>query len=266
MLGKYHKVILSCLFWATVLALNSFYPTNAGVKTAGPVVPFIPLIAAAVGTGGALYAQNKARQQQNDMMKKQEAAVGPSMEAGKGFLEQSKGAFGPALNYYAGMLSNPREATAPEQNRIGTLYQGQAANVRNQFARGGYGASAAESLRGQQRAANEGVIQNARPMAAGAMANMGGALGQLGFQGMGLGSGILGNVFNQGLEARRMNFNQGAALGSGLYNAYNSYLMNRATQQPGNSGGGGSSTYNPSGLYGDGSGGNQPGAPGVTIF
>lgn len=231
MLGKFHKVILSCLFWATVLALNSFYPTNAGVKTAGPVVPFIPLIAAAVGTGGALYAQNKARQQQDDLMKQQKAAAGPSMELGKGFLEQSKEAFSPAMSYYTGLLNNPREATAPEQNRIGTLYQGQANTVRNQYPRGGYGPSAAENMRSQYRAANEGVIQNARPQAAGALANMGGALGQLGFQGYGLGSGILGNVFNQGLAARQMSFNQGAALGQGLYNAYNSYLLNRASQQ-----------------------------------
>lgn len=207
------------------------------------VVPFIPLIAAAVGTGGALYAQNRAGKQQRELLQQQQGVGKETMAQGRQFLGQAQQAFGPALGYYSSILADPRSATAPEQNRIGTLYQGQAQTARNQFQRGGYGPSQAEAVRGQQRAANEEVIQRGRPMAAGALANIGGGLGQLGMQGFGLGSGIMGNVFNQGLMARQQSFNEGSAMGQGLFNAYNQYLMGRATQAPASSNTGGNSGF-----------------------
>lgn len=199
------------------------------------VIPFIPLIAAAVGTGGALYASNKANQQAKNQQKQQQALANQAQQSSQGFMQQGQQALGPALNYYTGMLNNPREATAPEQNRISSLYAGQAANVRNQSPRGGYGPSAAGNLRNQQNAAQEGVIQQGRPAAASALSNLGMGLSGLGYQGSGQSAGILGNVFNQGLASREQQFNQGSQLGSGLFNAYQGYLLSRSLNGPGNS-------------------------------
>ena len=199
------------------------------------VIPFIPLIAAAVGTAGSMYSQNKARQQQSNLTKQQQALAGQIAPGANNFLQQGQQAIGPALNYYTGVLNNPREATAPEQNRISSLYAGQAANVRNQTPRGGYGPSAAGNLRNQEMGAQEGVIQQGRPMAAGALSQMGTNLSSLGYQGYGLGANILGNVFNQGLASREQQFNQGSQLGSGLFNAYQGYLLSRSLQNPGTS-------------------------------
>lgn len=199
------------------------------------VIPFIPLIAAAVGTGGAMYAANKSKQAQSDAMKKQAALAGQITPGAGNFLQQGSGAIGQGLNYYASMLNNPREATAPEQNRISSMYAGQAANVRNQYPRGGYGLSAAGNLRNQEHAAQEGVIQQGRPMAAQALSNLGMGTAGLGYQGMGLGSGVLGNVFNRGLASREQQFNQGSQLGSGLFNAYQGYLLSRSLSGPGSS-------------------------------
>jgi hypothetical protein len=66
-------------------------------------------------------------------------------------------------------------------------------------------------------------------MAASALSSMGQGLSGLGMQGYGMGSGILGNVFNQGLAAREQQFNQGSQIGQGLFNAYQAYLFSRAT-------------------------------------
>lgn len=197
------------------------------------VIPFIPLIAAAVGTGGAMYSANKSRQQQKDQLKAQSALAGQVTPGATDFLHQGQGAIGQGLNYYSSMLNDPRSASAPEQNRISSMYAGQAANVRNQYPRGGYGLSAATNLRGQERAAQEGVIQQGRPMAAQGLSNLGMGAAGLGYQGMGLGANILGNVFNQGLASREQQFSQGSQLGSGLFNAYQGYLLTRATQNPG---------------------------------
>lgn len=206
-------------------------------------VPAIVSVASALYSG---YQQNKARQKQDELMKNEQKIQDQEVHpASKEFLGQSQQAFGPALSYYSSMLNNPREATAPEQNRVNSLYAGSATAARNMHPRGGYGPSTAENVRSQQRQANESIIQNARPMAAGSLANMGGALGQLGMQGYGLGTGILGNVFNQGLQARQQAFQTGQAAGGAFFNAYNQYLMNRANSTTDQSGGG---------LYGGASG------------
>lgn len=232
--------ILQALMAVAVVCLGHLYP-NSEVLQAGPVTPFIPMIISALGTGYGIYNSERQNRAQRQQMQQQQGVSRETMDVGRGFLGQSERAFGPALSYYTGLMGNPREATASEQNRIGTLYSGQAQNARNQFPRGGYGVTQAENLRGQQRAANEGVIQQARPMAAGALANMGGGLGQLGMQGFGLGAGIMGNVFNQGMMVRQQGFNEGSAMGQGLFNAYNQYLLNRANTSPStsNSAGGG---------------------------
>lgn len=220
------------------------------------VIPFIPLIAAAVGTGGAMYSANKQRQQQSNLLKQQQSYANKITPGADSFLQQGQGAIGQGLNYYSSMLNNPREATAPEQNRISSMYAGQAANVRNQYPRGGFGPAAAGNLRTQERGAQENVIQQGRPMAAGALSNLGMGAAGLGYQGYGMGSGILGNVFNQGLAAREQQFSQGSQLGSGLFNAYQGYLLSRAVPQPGGgsaSGSGGNSGFIPGSFSGMGS-------------
>lgn len=219
----------------------------------------VAAIPAIVAVGSALYGahqQNKARQKQDDLTKKELANQQEVQGYGKNLLNQGQQGIGPSLNYYTSMLANPRESTAPEQNRISSLYAGQAANVRNQSPRGGYSLGAAESMRGQQRSAQEGVIQQGRPMAASALSNMSMGLSGLGMQGYGMGSGILGNVFNQGLAAREQQFNQGSQIGQGLFNAYQGYLLNRATNTPGGSGTQQLPTSSGQGLYAPG---YQPG-------
>jgi hypothetical protein len=232
------------------------------------VIPFIPLIAAAVGVGGAAYSANKARQQQSDAMKKQAAYAGQITPGANQFLQQGQGAIGQGLNYYASMLNNPRESTAPEQNRISSMYAGQANNVRNQYPRGGFGPAAAGNLRNQERSSQESVIQNGRPMAAGALSNLGMGAAGLGYQGYGLGSGILGNVFNQGLAAREQQFNQGSQLGSGLFNAYQGYLLSRSLTGPGNSGAGSPDTggFIPGSFSGQGYAGGGSGSSNTSGF
>lgn len=224
------------------------------------VVPFIPLIAAAVGTAGSMYSQNKARQQQGNLTKQEQAMAGQVTPGANQFLQQGQQAIGPALNYYTGVLNNPREATAPEQNRISSLYAGQAANVRNQTPRGGYGPSAAGNLRNQEMGAQANVIQQGRPMAAGALSQLGTNLSSLGYQGYGLGANILGNVFNQGLASREQQYQQGAGLGSGLFNAYQGYLLSKALTGPGNSNTGSTNTggFIPGSFSGQGSANNSP--------
>jgi hypothetical protein len=205
-----------------------------------PIIPFIPLIAAAVGTGASMYSANKQRQQQGNLTKQQQALAGQITPGAGQLLQQGQGAIGQGMNYYSSMLNNPREATAPEQNRISSMYAGQAANVRNQYPRGGFGPAAAAGLRSQEMAAQQAPIQNARPMAAGALSNLGMGAAGLGMQGYGMGAGILGNVFNQGLAAREQQFNQGSQLGGGLFNAYQGYLLSRSLQGPGQQSGGSS--------------------------
>jgi hypothetical protein len=217
-------------------------------------------IPAIVSAGSALYgaySANKARQKQDELNKSQQAIQAQVTPQAKNYMNQSQEAIGPALSYYTNNLNNTREATAPEQNRIGALYAGQAAAARNSAPRGYLGAGAAENVRNQQRQATEGVIQNARPAAAGALATMGGNLGQLGMQGYGLGSGILSNVFNQGLAARQQTYQQGMGMGGSLWNAYQYYMLNRA-----NNPGGTTDQTGTAGMYG-GMGGAS-GASGVT--
>ncbi len=214
----------------------------------GAVVPLVISAASALYSG---YQQNKARQKQDEQMKAQTGMQQEITPYAKSFMSQGSQALGPTLSYYTGMLANPREATAPEQNRINGLYAGQATNVRNQFPRGGYGPAAAENLRGQQRAVTENIIQQGRPMAAGALGNLGTSLAGLGLQGYGMGSGMISNVFQQGLAARNQAMQVGQGVGSGLFNAYQSYLLNRSLQQPGTTteagGGGGGGSYVPNG-------------------
>ena len=213
----------------------------------------LPWIISALGTAYSANRANKANQQTGDLYKQQQALAKPAAAAGAQYLNQSQQAMGPSLGYYTSMLANPREATAPEQNRIGGLYAGQTANVRNQFQRGMYGPSAAQSIRDKSNAAQENVIQNARPQAAQSLAGMGANLGSLGMQGYGLGAGILGNVFNQGLAARNQSFNQGSQVGSGLFNAYQSYMMNNAMNN----------SNNPGSTSSEGFGGPQSTMPGL---
>ena len=197
----------------------------------GPVAGWA--IPAAVGLVGS-YLQHRdsksAANNTNALASQQLQMAQQAIPQANQFLSQANQALGPSMSYYTSMLANPREATAPEQNRISGLYSGQASTVRNMYPRGGYGPTGAENLRNQQRQATENVIQTGRPMAAQGLANIGTNLAGLGFQGYGLGSGILSNVFQQGLQNRQQQFSQGAALGSGLFNAYNAYLLSRATQ------------------------------------
>lgn len=185
----------------------------------------IGAVSAWVGHKDAKSAQN----QQNQLMQQQQSIAGQAVPYAQQFMKQAESGIGPSMNYYTSMLANPREATAPEQNRINALYAGQGSTVRNMYPRGGYGPAAAENMRSQQRAATENTIQMGRPMAAQALGNLGANVAGLGFQGFGLGAGVLGNVFNQGLAARQQNFSQGQQMGQGLFNAYQAYLLSRAS-------------------------------------
>jgi len=205
----------------------------------------VPAVISLVGGIYSAHQANKARQQEGDIMKQQLGLQKETQPWAKQFLGQSGQALGPALSYYTGMLANPREATAPEQNRVSSLYAGSAASAMQNGPRGAYGPAAAEGIRNQHRSALEGIIQQGRPMAANALSGLGSNLAGLGFQGYGLGAGILGNVFNQGLQARNQQFQQGSAVGSGLFNAYNSYLLSQSMRQPGDSGNSPSPTISP---------------------
>lgn len=230
MLVRYLKpYLLQSLVALGMLALYKLFP-NSGLEYSWTA---LPAIIGAIGTGYGMYSQNKASQQQKDLIKSQKDIFNRTAPTADQYFQQSQQAIAPTLSYYTGLMSNPREATAPEQNRLGGMYAGQVSNARSQYGRGGFGPAAAENLRGQYRATNESIIQQARPQAAGALGQLGTGLGSLGYQGYGLGAGILGNVFSQGLAARQQEINLGGQLGQGLYNAYNNYLLQRSLQQPG---------------------------------
>jgi len=220
-------------------------------------------MAAAVPIAVALYGayeQHKQGQLQKKLVNQQLSTAEQGQQEGKEFLGQGRQAIAPALSYYTSMLANPREATAPEQNRISNMYAGSVASAQNAGPRGGrFGPSQAANIGQQERQAQENVIQQGRPMAASALSSLGPQLSGLGLQSQGLGAGIYGNIFNQGLAANQQQYQQGAGLGSGLFNIYQAYLLNKATQQPDNSGwygGMGTGSYNPGydswqGFYGN---------------
>lgn len=221
------------------------------------------IIPAVVAAGASMYEAHQQRKQQSQLSRQQLELANQGRQTGQGFINQGQQAIGPALSYYTSMLANPREATAPEQNRISGMYAGSVANALNMGPRGGmFGPSQAANIGQQERQAQQGVIQQGRPMAANALSSLGTQLSGLGLQSQGLGAGIYGNVFNQGLQANQQQYQQGAGLGSALFNAYQMYLLNRATNT-GNTdygmyGGMGTGSYNPGtdtwqGFYGDGS-------------
>lgn len=207
-----------------------------------------PIVAAVVGVAYSAYAANKQKQQQADLAKKQAALAAPAADAGKQLLGQGQQAISPALNYYTSMMANPREATAPEQNRIAGMYSGSVQNALNQGPRGGaFGPSTAGNIWGQEKAQQGQVIQNARPQAANSLSSMGQGLTSSGMQGLGMGAGIYGSVFNQGLNANNQQYQQGMGAGNSLFNAYQQYLMNQSAQGSNQSAGWGTTAGQASG-------------------
>jgi hypothetical protein len=199
------------------------------------VIPFLPLIATAVGVGGSAYLANKNKQTQGDLLKKQQGIAQPATTSGQQLTGMGTSAIGQGLNYYASRMANPAQATAPEQNQVSNLYSGQAANIRNQYGRGGFGPTQAQTTANQSMAVRQGIIQQAPGQAAAGLSGLGTQATSLGYQGQGLGAGIYGNVFQQGLTANQQGYNQMSGAGNALFQAYQQYLLQKAAQPPGQS-------------------------------
>lgn len=220
----------------------------------------VPLVASVIATAVAKHESDKAQAQQKQISKQQQDIANQAIPFGKQFMGQAQEALSPTLSYYTSLLSGNRALTqatmAPELNNIAHQYAGRAAATSGLYPRGGATPSAAENVRNQYSSDVNNTLFQARPMAAQALGGLGTNLANLGFQGYGLGSGVLNNVFSQGLAARNQQFQQGSALGGGIFNAYQAYLLNRAN----NPSGGGNTTTIPTGQdWGSTFGGSMPG-------
>ncbi len=214
-------------------------------------------IPALIGAASTVYGAHEAQKQEEKnrgLMGQGQNLYAGVHSAGNQLLGQGQQGIGSGLNYYTGMLTDPRAATAPEQNRISSMFAGQANNVRNMYPRGGFGPSAAMNLRNQEMGARENVVQQGRPMAAQALTGLGTNAASMGLQAYGMGGGMLNNIMNAGLNANQQQYQQGQGLGSGLFNAYQAYQLGQAFNGPGQQGQGGGG----GGFYG-GMGGYNPG-------
>lgn len=209
-----------------------------------------------LGLGTSIFGYKQARdaaKKQEELADRQLSLYESARPYAEQFLSQGASAISPVLNYYGRRLSGDRyitqEAMAPELNDINQRYSGSAAVSRGLYPRGGMAPNAAQEMRNRQNAELTNAMLKARPMAAQALASFAPQVAGLGFQGLGMGAGIYGNVAGNLLASNDQQLRAGQGIGNSLYQMYQSYLLGKSLNNQ-NPGGGGMTmntqpSYNP---------------------
>lgn len=204
----------------------------------GPVVPFIPTIASAIGGifGGkkaTSAAQKRSPEEQTALTGAQGAGStlaaqgGNQFSTGTGLIQSGQTSLAAPTGYFSRLLSGNRalqsQAIAAPRAAISDTYAGAERGLERSGVRGAARDEAKAELGRQQAGAISSLITGVQPGAAGALTSIGQtSIGQgTGIAGQGIGAtGASGNIFSnllgQGASNRVYARDQGQQFGSGF--------------------------------------------------
>jgi hypothetical protein len=209
-----------------------------------PIAAAIPAIIGAAGAiGGGLLANRKSSQEkealsaQSDLAKTESEAQKFGTSSAQQLLPQATASLGATERYYAPLLSGNRqsmlEAVAPEANTIISQYD-TAKRAAAEFApRGGGRTTTLAELPFSESGAITNLLNQVRPNAAGATADIGKTYGALASSLLSRNTGAASSLLNYSLASRGQSYGMaeqmGGSIGSLLYNYLKNLSSNSGT-------------------------------------
>lgn len=188
-----------------------------------PVIPFIPLIAAGIGSASSAYAAHKAGQtndavaaQQKPLLDAQTGLAKDTAERGKTLFNTGLPLFNSASGYYNSILRGTpktlQQVLSPEIGKINETYRGAESGL-ERLAPGGVRDHAAADLSRQRVGQLASLVPTIRPMAAANLGNLAtGALSAASGQSAQAGS-IYSGLLGLGEQQRQFNVGESSSNG-----------------------------------------------------
>jgi hypothetical protein len=204
----------------------------------GPVVPFIPTIAGAIGgiIGGkkeTSAAMKRSPEEQQALTGAQGAAgslgtQGSSLfKSGTGMVQQGQSTLSQPTNYYSKLLSGNRasqsQAVAAPRGAISDTYRGASRSLEQSGVRGASRDQAQSDLSRQRAGQISSLITGVQPAAAGALTSIGenqtsqgAGMASTGVGATASSGNVFANLLNQGNANRQYGRKEGQNFGSGF--------------------------------------------------
>lgn len=178
--------------------------------------------------GGSSKTEKQALQAQQQQMFAQRALSQDMQRQASPLVQMAGRSFNPVMNYWGNLLSGDRGAMtqtlAPQLNIMGDQYRAATQAASELMPRGGGRATMMQQLPFQQMRDVQQLYQQAQPMAAQGMAQIGGMAGQMGSNLLSNASAALSgstaagrSILDYSMMNRAQNRNFGEGLGSSIY-------------------------------------------------
>ncbi len=189
-----------------------------------------PLIGSLASSGlGALLGRSSPTALEQQVLNKDAASQNLGFQTGQNLIGMGTGAVQQPINYWSSILSGNRgmmtSALAPEISQIGQGYQQAGRTSQALMPRGGPSAEVLGNMPFQQQRDVSTLFQQARPQAAGALANLGtGLLGQ-GANALYASTAAGRDILQQQQNLRLQQQQRGTQIGAGRFSMFQQYGM-----------------------------------------